>query len=350
MSEPDRWYKSAETVILTGAGFTKTFGGYLGDEMWSAIFNQPEIQRDAKIRECMLKAESLNYEAVYEEIMNSGKYSSEQKAALTSAVRRAYQEMDDNICHSVNESAKSCRFFLAQFVNFLPTQERVFFFTLNQDLFIERFYTELELGDTKTALRLPGVETKHEWFKGNEGFKIDVKSQVSLPSNADLEKRKEQFWKKGSGQFMYVKLHGSHGWKSQDGPDAMVIGHGKKGRIKEEPLLRWYLSLFEEVLTLQKRKLVVIGYGFRDDHINEVIAKAIKTKGLKLYPIYPMAPKEFRDNLIPLHGFNFVSKKAGAKIWEGLGGYEFCKITDLYDPRSTFIPPRGQAFLRRLGL
>ncbi len=242
MSEPERWYKSAETVILTGAGFTKTFGGYLGDEMWSAIFNQPEIQRDAKIRECMLEAESLNYEAVYEELMNSGKYSSEQKAALTSALRRAYQEMDDNLCHSVNESAKSCRFFLAQFVNFLPTQERVFFFTLNQDLFIERFYTEV--GDTKTALRLPGIETKHEWLKGNEGFKIDVKSQVSLPSNADLKKRKEQFWKKGSGQFMYVKLHGSHEWKSQDGSDAMVIGHSKRGELRRSRFFDGiYLSL-----------------------------------------------------------------------------------------------------------
>lgn len=348
MSEPERWYQPAETVILTGAGFTKTFGGFLGDEMWSAIFNQPEVQSDAKIRECMLEAESLNYEAVYEDIMNSGKYSSEQKAAVTSALRRAYREMDDNICQVADESAHACRFFLAQFVNFLPMQERIFFFTLNQDLFIERFYTEY--GDTKTALRLPSLETKPEWFKGNVGFKVGAEYQILLPNEAELEKKKERFWEKGTGQFMYVKLHGSHGWKSKDGSDAMIIGHGKKGRIKDEPLLRWYLSLFEEVLTLQKRKLVVIGYGFMDDHINEVIAKAVKNNGLRLYPVYPKAPKEFRDHLIPLHGFNVEFKKACMKIWEGLGGYESCKITDLYDPRSTIIPPRGQAFLRRLGL
>jgi len=28
--------------MLTGAGFTETFGGYLATEMWAAIFNQPE--------------------------------------------------------------------------------------------------------------------------------------------------------------------------------------------------------------------------------------------------------------------------------------------------------------------
>ena len=31
-------------VLLTGAGFTKTFGGYLASEMWATILNQPEIQ------------------------------------------------------------------------------------------------------------------------------------------------------------------------------------------------------------------------------------------------------------------------------------------------------------------
>jgi hypothetical protein len=30
-------------VLLTGAGFTKTFGGYLASEMWATILNQPEV-------------------------------------------------------------------------------------------------------------------------------------------------------------------------------------------------------------------------------------------------------------------------------------------------------------------
>ena len=45
----------AKTILLTGAGFTKTFGGFLGSEMWAAIFNQPEVGEDNKLREYMLR-------------------------------------------------------------------------------------------------------------------------------------------------------------------------------------------------------------------------------------------------------------------------------------------------------
>ena len=36
-------------VLLTGAGFTKTFGGYLASEMWATILNQPEVQRSPEL-------------------------------------------------------------------------------------------------------------------------------------------------------------------------------------------------------------------------------------------------------------------------------------------------------------
>ena len=149
---------------------------------------------------------------------------------------------------------------------------------------------------------------------------------------------------------MYVKLHGSYGWLSQDGTDAMVIGHGKKGRIEKEPLLSWYLSLFKEVLHAGDRKLVVIGYGFGDDHINEIITGAIKEKGLQLYIICPMEPEQFRNQLLRLHGVNIELNPYGEDIWSGLYGYYPSKVTDFYDIYSNTLPPRGEVFFKNIGL
>ena len=42
----------------------------------------------------------------------------------------------------------------------------------------------------------------------------------------------------------------------------MVVGGGKEERIAKEPLLKWYLDLFREVLTGPECNLLVIGYGF----------------------------------------------------------------------------------------
>ncbi|MEP6934971.1 MAG: SIR2 family protein, partial [Nitrospirota bacterium] len=91
-------------------------------------------------------------------------------------------------------------------------------------------------------------------------------------------------------KFVYIKLYGSYGWRSADGTNAMVVGGGKEERIAKEPLLKWYLELFREVLTGPECNLLVIGYGFRDKLINEVIAHAIRDRKLRLYIISPHQP------------------------------------------------------------
>ena len=32
------------SILMTGAGFTKNFGGFLANEMWAKIFNCHEVQ------------------------------------------------------------------------------------------------------------------------------------------------------------------------------------------------------------------------------------------------------------------------------------------------------------------
>jgi SIR2-like domain len=117
---------------------------------------------------------------------------------------------------------------------------------------------------------------------------------LRLPALDELEPRKKELFRKGFAQIAYVKLHGSQGWLSHDGSDAMVIGTQKVSRIETEPLLKWYFSLFEQVLNTPETRLLIVGYGFGDAHVNQFIVNAIG-KGLKLYVISPQSPQEFKN-------------------------------------------------------
>lgn len=77
------------------------------------------------------------------------------------------------------------------------------------------------------------------------------------------------------------------------GRKVMVLGGDKLTQICSEPLLKWYYQTFKQVLCCQNRRLLVIGYGFGDPHINEVILKAVREHGLRLYIVSPHEPEDF---------------------------------------------------------
>jgi hypothetical protein len=84
-----------------------------------------------------------------------------------------------------------------------------------------------------------------------------------------------------------------------------------------------YFKLFEDVLSRRNRRLLVIGYGFKDAHINQVIAHSIRKCGLKLYVISPSSAKGFRGTLLE----NLDEDKK--TLWEGLAGYWDCELKDV---------------------
>lgn len=160
-------------VLLTGAGFTKTFGGYLASEMWATILNQPEVQNSPELLKGMRDLENLDYEKFYEDIQAYG--TEQQKKDLNAAIRSAFKEMDDNIrTRKPNSLAHSCCNLICRIVQ---DQTPSFIFTLNQDMFFERFHSrdkitvvpglpdhlnrfrEADQNSTEFSLRLPTVET-----------------------------------------------------------------------------------------------------------------------------------------------------------------------------------------------
>ena len=65
-----------EHILLTGAGFTKNFGGPPGQEMWSKIFNHSQAVNFPRIKELLFN--DLDYESIYHKIVN-GNFTDSEK-------------------------------------------------------------------------------------------------------------------------------------------------------------------------------------------------------------------------------------------------------------------------------
>ena len=80
----DPYYTTRKTIILTGAGFSKPFGGYLASEMWSISLNQPLVAESKRLREFLLG--DLSFEHVYDKILSDPNLSPAEKQAFTTTL------------------------------------------------------------------------------------------------------------------------------------------------------------------------------------------------------------------------------------------------------------------------
>ena len=302
---------SSEHIILTGAGFTKNFGGLLASEMWAIIFNHKKIQDQPKIKKLMM--DDFDFESIYYRIME-GSYSDDEKEAITDAVKLAYENIDAILRKYDFGNPYPIRHVLELFWHFAETSDKSLIFTLNQDLFFERLYS----GD---KLSIPGIENNSEWFTSYYRKKLEESDNCKLPDEEKLNSIKPDILSDGSN--FVIKLHGSYNWKSYDGSDIMIIGRGKTGQIQKEPLLNYYFEVFEKALSQNQRRLLIIGYGFGDDHINNIISDAVRNHGLKIYVISPNSPRDFKNKLLK-------KNTIGEDIWQGLSGYFSSTLEDIF--------------------
>jgi hypothetical protein len=84
----------------------------------------------------------------------------------------------------------------------------------------------------------------------------------------------------------------------------MVMGGSKSLIIQSHAVLKWYFSEFRRHLSLGATRLMVIGYGFNDQHINNAIMDAAAT-GLRMF-IVDLAGAEVSnpDRGLPLRRVN----------------------------------------------
>ncbi len=336
------YYSPKSPVLLTGAGFSKPFGGYLASEMWSIILSQPQIAESNRLRNILL--DDLSYERIYDKVLSSTELSSAEKEEFTVALQNAYADLDEAIRSNFlnnRQCALALRYFVEKFGGI--GNQRGFIFTLNQDLLLERLYS-----NQGGLLQIPTLDHP-DWFSGR--FEEKTAPEVSLPDRTRIAHFCEKFWEKGSGlqNFLYIKLHGSYAWKSAHNTNAFVIGYEKAGSISKEPLLDWYLDIFKEVLHVPNQTLVIVGYGFMDRHINDIIADSAKT-GLKIHIISPLQPKEFEKVLNPIHSTGSEPAYRGQEIWSMLHGYYCTSLDKMMPAGATALSGLMQSFLQRTKL
>jgi len=190
-------------------------------------------------------------------------------------------------------------------------------------MFFERLCSNFQLS-------IPGIKKNPDWFTSyfrNELYEPDY---CQLPDEDELNHIKPNIL--SNGNFFIIKLHGSYNWKSFDGTQKMVIGRGKTEQIQEEPLLRCYFKLFKKVLFQHQRRLLIVGYGFGDEHINHIIADAVRDYELKIFIISPDSPNDFKSKLI--------KKTNGEYLWQGISGYFQHRLIEIF-PEDSNIPTQA---------
>lgn len=309
-----------KTILLTGAGFSKNFGGYLGREMWSKIFNHPDLDKLQSIKEKLRI--NFDFESVYAEVLADSNLSAEEKNNFQNVIIAAYDDMDRMLgqYNYTGGDPSQINFYgvrklLGLFAGTGGNGDIGIHFTLNQDLFLEKKLN-------RQALGLVTAQYK-DYMDAVHAGRIDSKLKVRLPDENFINQFKQNQLN-SAGDLFYIKLHGSSGWFSSGGHAKMILGNNKLTDIMREPLLKWYFEIFKEVLSQNDVRLFVLGYSFRDPHINRYIVKAIEDYHLKIFIISPADPEDLKNRLIgkPLYPRIIRGQdKDGLIIWNAISNY-----------------------------
>ena len=291
-------------VILTGAGFSKPWGGYLASELWSVIVSDPSI-RGRTETDRILHSE-LNFEKVLARVQGDDHATvihEDGEQVLWRAVMRAFEIMDRRVAlDNVGEqlSSKLRRFFAD--LALTAANMTTFFLRLNLVRLIELFCVDSD--PTRSSVVIPGVAKQ-----------LDDRSEVPLFDPATFRMTKDRV--------SYIKLHGSMNWRVGDS-DVVVLGGAKTEAINRFPLLRMNNAIFRRALRERDTRLLVIGYGFADEHINEAIAQGIAARnGLTLWIADPKDPEVIWKTMMK-HGL----------IWHSVVGHSRSAV-DLFRPKTS---------------
>lgn len=271
-------------LLLLGAGFSRNWGGWLASEAFEYLLGCPEIVANREVTELLWRYKSAGgFEEVLARVrlawMRDNKSQQGNLDAIQAGIGRMFAAMNAGF------------FSLGQF-EFQQSQPMMVrhmlarfdaIFTLNQDLLLEHHYMP------EGATMFSG----NRWSQGctPPGVEVTVnRSRENLTSFAkyDCLPTDHSKFKVQENSQPYFKLHGSSNWSEKHGAPLMIMGANKANDMKLFPLLLWYQEQFERYLMQEREShLMVIGYSFRDAHINQTIFRAVKETSLKMFVIDP---------------------------------------------------------------
>jgi len=291
-------------TLLTGAGWSHNWGARLAADVWQLLMDDPAVTGNERLRAVLLEEGSFEVALAKTQ---APPFTSDERESFEHALTNAFISMDSAMIHDYHPST---------WINIYKVQELLFrlagqrgqgfgtayLFTLNQDLFFERYLYNQHVSGAP-AQSLPGIQPPGvPIFTTNVG---QYSNQFIMRPSADPAGDGRL-----QGQFNIIKLHGSFNWRTPDARNLMVVGTEKTTQIASLPLLSWYFDIFKTVLFSGGVRLMIVGYGFADEHINATIAEAVENHGLKV--LIWAKGSNLRDHII--------ASPHGPVIWKGLLG------------------------------
>lgn len=245
-------------ILLTGAGFTRNWGGWLAKEIEGDLLQRLRGNWELHTRVHEADGFEAALAELQTEVMQGKAGATEQYQALKRAILESFQEMNLALANRRTLEFSNSRRFSVK--GFLARFDAIY--TLNQDLLFELLYDPLlEDRSPRRSCYSPGIAGFRYEGLFPDSFIGKTRRVLPLPLRIDA-----------IAQPIY-KLHGSVDWI--DGTSGLlVMGGGKQAAIESTPILKEYFARFWRDLTAPGACLMIIGYGFRDAHINDLLGKA----------------------------------------------------------------------------
>lgn len=258
-------------ILLTGAGFTRNWGGWLAKEIEGDMLGR--LSTNDRLRSELQWAQ--NFELILGKLQDQASRGDHIAALYAVELQRAVVESfcAMNLALAERGSMEFSQDRHRSVTTFLARFDAIF--TLNQDLLLELLYD-------------PQLETVRRWggrcWPGVSG--LPTVGQSPQEKVSARRRPSVQAALTGGAQPIY-KLHGSVDWEDESG-HLFVVGGGKEVYVKSKPLLVDYFRIFRETLSAPHCRLMIVGYGFGDEHVNRLLVEsAASNASLGVFHIHP---------------------------------------------------------------
>jgi len=318
-------------LLLTGAGFSYNWGGFLASEAFEFLLSVTDGDDDLRSLLWREHQARRGFEDILAKLQREfrAKWTAQREQDLrnlTSAVQRMFASMTRAFSQTPFEPQLTNP--KLGVVNFLARFDAIF--TLNQDTLLEQHYIPVAGQDVfPQSLQFPGYIGA---YRPGIIRALDSSTYGHLAERIELYKPDETLTPL-PGLQPYIKLHGSIDIKQEDREMMLVIGGNKPESIAQQPLLKWYHDMFRGHLCAPDARLMIIGYSFGDAHINQMIFSGIEA-GLKMFIIDPLGVEVIGSNpSLPLNpGFPIRNAIIGASrrpLLNSLSGRDMVELNKI---------------------
>ena len=273
--------------LLLGAGFSHNWHGLLATELFDHLLSASEVAADPYLRGVLFKHRISGFEQALSEVQADYRRDAAQYGKALAGIQAAIARVFDRMNRSYEKNLNGIEFQNDRHLllrTFLVEFDAIF--TLNQDVLLELHYLQ----------HVPLASDRRRWdgpqIPGMTGVRSEEQplgqhwaAGTLIPSSSyALHLRSQPF----------IKLHGSSNWREAGGGPLMILGAEKLRAIGSSTILARYFEYFSNCLCGEPSKLCVIGYGFRDTHINEVLLDAVNKQGMSFFLIDPAGADLYR--------------------------------------------------------